>query len=51
MLMASLPIKELDNLIQILGLPQPYIWPDIHSKEDLLAALEVIRKNEIALTL
>lgn len=51
MLMASLPAKELDNLIQILGLPQPHIWPDIHSKEDLLVALQDIRKKEIALTL
>jgi DNA-binding IclR family transcriptional regulator len=51
MLMACLPAKELDNLIQILGLPRPHIWPDIHSKEDLLEALGVIRKNELALTL
>lgn len=51
LLMAFLPAKELDNLIQILGLPQPHIWPDIHSKEDLLSALQDIRKKELAVTL
>jgi DNA-binding IclR family transcriptional regulator len=50
-LMAFLSDKEQENLIQAVGLPQPTAWPDIHSKEDLLAALRDIRQKELAFTL
>jgi len=51
LLMAFLPPKELDSLIQALRLPEPPVWAGIESKEDLLEALRDIRRKEIVLTL
>jgi DNA-binding IclR family transcriptional regulator len=51
LLMSFLPPKELDSLIQALGLPQPPVWNGIESKEDLLAELRNIRRSEMVLTL
>jgi DNA-binding IclR family transcriptional regulator len=50
-LMAFMPIKDLENIIQVIGLPQPQVWQGAQTKEDLLLALDEIRRNEMAFTL
>jgi DNA-binding IclR family transcriptional regulator len=50
-LMAFLPSKELETLIQVIGLPQPHIWAGVQTKENLLDTLAEIRQKEIAFTL
>jgi DNA-binding IclR family transcriptional regulator len=51
LLMAFLPDKELDNLLQIIGLPPAHVWPGTQTKDELLAALQTIRANDIVFTL
>jgi IclR family transcriptional regulator, KDG regulon repressor len=51
LLMAYLPPKELENLIQAIGLPTNNVWPEIKSKDDLLQALQKIKQEEIVQTL
>lgn len=50
-LIAFLPQKELTELIEAVGLPTPQVWPDIETKEQLLTALETIRRQEMVITL
>jgi DNA-binding IclR family transcriptional regulator len=51
LLIAFLSAKELENLIQSVGLPPTHIWQGTQTKEDLMKALAEIRQNEIAFTL
>ncbi|GAB3261604.1 IclR family transcriptional regulator [Larkinella harenae] len=50
-LMAFLPANELEELLNQIGLPSPQVWADVETKEQLLAALEVIRQQEMVITL
>lgn len=50
-LLAFLPAHELDELLNHIGLPSPQVWADIETKEQLLAALAVIREQEMVITL
>lgn len=49
-LVAFLPQKELDALVEAIGFPAPQIWPETETKEKLLAALEIIRREEMVIT-
>ncbi|MBC8033735.1 MAG: helix-turn-helix domain-containing protein [Chitinophagaceae bacterium] len=51
LLLAYLSPKELDNLIQALGLPQPQVWPGTQTREGLEKALQKIRKDGLVQTL
>lgn len=51
LLMAFLPQKELDHLIQSKGYPAADIWPGVQNKEDLQKALLKIRKEQMVQTL
>jgi IclR family KDG regulon transcriptional repressor len=51
MLIAFLPEKELNELVDAIGLPSPQVWPDIETQEQLMKALETIRQQEMVITL
>jgi DNA-binding IclR family transcriptional regulator len=51
LLMAFLPEKELNQLIEIIGLPDAAVWPGIKSKTSLLKALEQINKTQLVQSL
>ncbi len=51
LLMAFLPAKEMDNLIQSIGLPDPKVWSGIPSREALEKVLQKIKKEEFVKTL
>ncbi len=50
MLVAFLSLKEIDALIEVIGLPAPPIWPNIETREQFLAALDAIRREEMVIT-
>jgi len=50
-LMSFLPDKELNQLIQSIGLPEPSIWAGIKSETNLLNALKKIRTDQMVQTL
>ncbi|MHA4845048.1 IclR family transcriptional regulator [Flavitalea antarctica] len=51
LLMAFLPAKELDKVIQSIGLPGSAIWPGVQTRESLEQALKKIREEEFVQTL
>ncbi len=51
LLLAYLTPKELDNLVQSIGLPHASVWPGAQTREGLEKALQKIRKEELAQTL
>lgn len=51
LLIAYLTQKELDNLIQAIGLPSAEVWPGVQTREALEKALQKIRKEEFVQTL
>lgn len=51
LLAAYLTQKELDNLIQAIGLPAAQTWPGVQTREALEKALQKIRKEEFVQTL
>lgn len=50
-LIAFLPEKEREKLIDAIGLPEPEVWPGIKTREDLANALQKIRKEQFVQTL
>ncbi|MBC7888465.1 MAG: helix-turn-helix domain-containing protein [Ferruginibacter sp.] len=50
-LMSFLPDKELDQLIEKIGLPEPAVWAGIKSKNELLSALRKIKNDQLVQTL
>ncbi|MEJ7769025.1 MAG: IclR family transcriptional regulator C-terminal domain-containing protein [Chitinophagaceae bacterium] len=51
LLTAYLTQKELDNLVQSIGLPPASVWPGAQTREGLEKALQKIRKQEFVQTL
>ena len=51
LLAAQLPAKELDKLIQAVGLPTAQMWPGVQTREKLDEALKKIRTDEFVQTL
>lgn len=51
LLIAYLSQKELDNIIQAIGLPSAEVWPGVQTRESLEKALQKIRKEEFVQTL
>ncbi|MGA0555611.1 IclR family transcriptional regulator [Larkinella sp. VNQ87] len=49
-LLAFLPEKERDALIEAIGLPTATVWPGIETREQLGQALAVIRGEELVIT-
>ncbi len=50
LLLAYLSNRELDSLIQSIGLPTTEVWPAATTPDELRSALAVIRGHELALT-
>lgn len=50
LLLAYLSARELDSLIQSIGLPTPEVWPEATTADALRSALSVIRGHELAIT-
>jgi IclR family transcriptional regulator, KDG regulon repressor len=50
LLLAYLSARELDSLIQSIGLPTPEVWPEATTADALRSALSVIRGHELAVT-
>lgn len=51
LLLAFLPEKEQEGIIQKIGLPAPSIWAGIKNKSNLLSALNKIKISEVVQTL
>ncbi|TDB67404.1 IclR family transcriptional regulator [Arundinibacter roseus] len=49
MLLAMLPAETIERFILKFGLPTDNAWPEVHSKEELFAALSLIQREEFAL--
>lgn len=50
MILAHYSPKELNDFVNATGLPTPDAWPGIQSEEDLMHALDNIRKKDIEIT-
>ena len=50
-LLAFLPDKEKESLIDAIGLPGPQVWKDVKNRKQLDAALAKIRDEKLAFTL